>query len=124
MMIYVLDDELFLCRALARQITALDCEARAAQDLGQLLAFGGKPDLLLVDFNLGGMDAIGCAPAIEKAWPGTPRVLITASYLTPEQSQKIRELGFSRVLKKPWTIDELRGLLGHYGHPGRAERPT
>lgn len=114
MRVYVLDDDEVLCQALLRQIRSLGAAPKCANTLEQVLTFEDRPDLMIVDFNLSGTDAIACGAPLERTWPGVPRVVLTAAQLTVEQQEALSHVGFHKVMQKPWLLQQIRDLLEDY----------
>lgn len=76
-------------------------EAETGED-GVTLAMQHKPDLILMDFQLPGIDGIEAFRRIRNAFPTVhiPIVAVTASAM-PEEAKKMKEAGFDGFLTKP-----------------------
>jgi PAS domain S-box-containing protein len=84
-------------------LTVADCGAR-----GIALARGERPDLLLVDMQLGDMSGLELAEALDRD-PGTaaiPRVALSADAM-PERVQAAQQRGFAPYLTKPLDVAAL-----------------
>lgn len=74
---------------------------------GVTLAAEHKPDLILMDYQLPGIDGIEAFRRIRNA-PGTahiPIVAVTASAM-PEEARKMKEAGFDGFLTKPIYVKQ------------------
>ena len=81
-------------------------EAEMGED-GVTLAMQHKPDLILMDYQLPGIDGIEAFRRIRNA-SGTahiPIVAVTASAM-PEEARKMKEAGFDGFLTKPINVKE------------------
>ena len=79
-------------------------EAEMGED-GVTLATQHKPDLILMDYQLPGIDGIEAFRRIRNA-PATahiPIVAVTASAM-PEEAKKMKEAGFDGFLTKPINV--------------------
>jgi len=99
------------------QVTGFDTrEARSAEE-GLALAQERRPDLVLMDIQLPGMNgiqALACLRADERT-RDVPVVAVTASVMIQDQSQ-ITEAGFDGFISKPINVKEflatVKRLLG------------
>jgi two-component system cell cycle response regulator DivK len=81
-------------------------EAETGED-GVALAIEHKPDLILMDYQLPGIDGIEAFRRIRNA-PATahiPIVAVTASAM-PEEAKKMKEAGFDGFQTKPINVKE------------------
>ncbi|MDH5738406.1 MAG: response regulator [Gammaproteobacteria bacterium] len=77
-----------------------------------------KPDLVILDILMKGMDGLSALAAIRKEDPGAKVIMVTA--LGQEEKQKeARKLGASGYIRKPFKqkeiIDEIERVLGGDG---------
>ena len=75
-------------------------------EIGLTLYAKYKPDILLLDINLGGMSGIELASIIRKT-DSTSRILISTAYTNKEFMIQAVELGLTRYLVKPMTNEDL-----------------
>jgi CheY-like chemotaxis protein len=115
MTIFILDDDPILSRALSKQLASWGHAVVGALSLEELSKASQIPQLMIVDFNLGGTTALVIAPKLEARWPGVPRVLLTATWLSDAEEAGIRAAGFREIMRKPWLKDDLLQLLARYG---------
>ena len=81
-------------------------EAEMGED-GVTLAMQHKPDLILMDYQLPGIDGIEAFRRIRNASATAhiPIVAVTASAM-PEEEKKMKEAGFDGFLTKPINVKE------------------
>ncbi len=81
-------------------------EAVTGED-GVTLAAEHKPDLILMDYKLPGIDGIEAFRRIRNAsvMANIPIVAVTASAM-PEEARKMKEAGFDGFLTKPIKVKE------------------
>jgi DNA-binding NarL/FixJ family response regulator len=80
--VLVADDHPLLLQALRRTLEASDGievvgEAGSGEELLALVA-RRKPDLVLMDLRMPGLDGLDCITEIKRAWPGVKTVVISA----------------------------------------------
>jgi DNA-binding NtrC family response regulator len=69
-----------------------------------------KPDCLLMDIKMPGIDGVEALQLIKTTFPDLPVVLMSA-FATPEQEEKAKEQGAYSVLTKPINIQVLLSFL-------------
>lgn len=110
--ILVIDDDASLREALRAFFQQAGFEVHPAHDgPSGLAAFNAEHfDLICVDFRMPGMTGLEVAAAVRRVAPVIPIILITGDPygLEPEALAGAR---ISRVLVKPFTLDELRSCL-------------
>ncbi|OQP62244.1 response regulator [Niastella populi] len=114
--IFVIDDdedEIQLISAALNKLKA-DCKCTWAksgeQALEQLQYL--KPDVIFVDYNMGGMNGIECLQAIRKL-PGCSHVpvILHSSLMTDQICSKALRLGANQCLQKTNSFDKLMMIL-------------
>lgn len=65
-----------------------------------------RADLVLLDWRLPGADGLAVAAELRRARPLLPVILMTA-HGTPELIEQAAAIGVSRVLLKPFDLDEI-----------------
>ena len=79
---------------------------------GLELARHGRPDVVLCDIGLPGLDGFGVAAALRRAPPDPmPYLVALTGYGRQEDVTRARQAGFDRHFTKPIDLDELRRLL-------------
>jgi CheY-like chemotaxis protein len=85
--------------------------------VGMELAEQAKPDLVLLDLNLPGMNGMqAVARLIRILKPGTPVVALSADS-DSEMRERAKRAGFTAFLNKPLNIDEFFDLLNTFLSP-------
>lgn len=72
-----------------------------------------KPDLVLMDINLPRMDGVTAAKMI-RSDPAMKSIPIMAVSARSPDEYNGKEAGFSRCLKKPITVEQLRAAINDY----------
>ena len=96
------------------------CEAGTAED-GLRIARERRPDLVLMDIQLPGMDGIEALRALraEPATAALPVVAITASVMQQDRSEIMRA-GFDGFIEKPISVRALPQQVEDFLKLGRA----
>ena len=83
--------------------------------LGIELATTHKPDLILLDINLPGMDGFEILEVLQKQdeTKDIPVLAITANAM-PKDVERGKKAGFKEYITKPVNVVEFLGLLDHY----------
>ena len=125
----LVDDDPDLLRLLAIRlkangyhVTAVDSGQRALASIA-----ASRPDLVLSDLRMEGMDGMALFREIQAAHQGLPVIILTAHGTIPDAVQAVRD-GIFGYLTKPYDAEELllqieRALTLHAGTGGRLERP-
>lgn len=117
--VLVVDDDAAVRRALARMLRAAGCAAEEEPD-GEAalrrLAVDDAFDLLIVDDAMPGLRGPEVIRTVRQRWPGVPAVLCSgaggAEGLPPGVA----------LLPKPFTVDDLHGLLRRLDYPSPQAR--
>ena len=90
-----------------------DIEILEASDLDGALAAArrGKPDLILLDFVMPGMDGAKGIRRARQEMPGTPIVVLSGNISQEETAEALRS-GATSVISKELSGDALRDALG------------
>ena len=97
---------------MAQLLDALDCDARLGSSTAEALALTADwvPDLVLVDYRLGGEDSgLQAISALREQMPGLPAYLVTGD-VNAAQFEAADRSGVE-ILNKPLALDDLQGLL-------------
>lgn len=98
-----------VCRALqldGHSVTTADDGADAAAKL----TAGGPFDVIVSDIEMPGLDGITLARSVLASNPGLKIVLISAHADVLDKARNLPS-GSVRLLAKPFTIDEMRGIV-------------
>jgi PAS domain S-box-containing protein len=121
--VLVVDDNHDAADTLADLVRMLGHEARVAYDGPEALrvAREQKPDLVLCDIGLPGMDGYEVARELRRLSPGPLRVVAVSGYAQPEDVARARAVGFDDHLSKPPSPEVLLEVVA--ASP-RRERPA
>jgi two-component system nitrogen regulation response regulator GlnG len=111
--VLIIDDEEAVCwalqRALAREGHSADVAASAEQGLA--LADGRRPDAVVLDVRLPGMDGLTALGQFRERFPGVPVVVVTAFGDLPTAVRAV-EGGAFEYLTKPFDLQQALDVLG------------
>lgn len=117
--ILVVDDNHDVAESLALLLEIDGHYVRIAHDAedAQTLAQTERPDVIVMDIGLPGMDGYSVARALRQN-QGLEKTLLIAltGYGRPEDKEKSRAAGFDKHLVKPTDIGTLRKLLAKHTH--------
>lgn len=110
--ILVVDDERGIRDAFVELFdgTPLDCETAGNAEEALQKVKHGKPDVVLLDIQLPGMDGLEALRQIKKIHP-TAVVIIITGHGTVERSKKAMDLGAYEYVMKPFQMKELYRLI-------------
>ena len=69
-----------------------------------------RPDVLVLDLSMPGMDGLEALPLLREAAPGTA-VIVFSGFASDRMSEPALALGAARYLEKGEPIDALRGVV-------------
>jgi CheY-like chemotaxis protein len=90
--------------------------ANSGEDALHLLRAGIRPDLILSDINMPGMDGLYLLGEIKKRFPTLPVMMVTA-YDDDERKRRASDLGACEFLGKPVDFGHLRAQLRQLAAP-------
>ena len=118
--VFVVDDDEVVRLNIAKKLSRLNCTARTFESGEALMEFlkdhGDEPDVILVDYKMGGMNGVETLQAVRRVL-STPAVIFTA-YEGLVDLQAVKQLGRCKVLLK--TID--LSVLGFIVNEALVER--
>jgi CheY-like chemotaxis protein len=123
--VLVVDDEPDMLVNVARILRRgrYECVTAASGEEAMTLFEQRRPDLILTDLRMPGMDGLGLLRAVRKHVPPTPVVICTA-YTSEATSQEALAAGASAFLAKPFTgaqlLESVRTALDHGGRAAPA----
>jgi CheY-like chemotaxis protein len=110
--ILVIDDDDAVRRSIVATVEALGHRViEASNGPDGLAALDQKPDLLLVDFAMPGMNGAEVAEAVRRSRPELPIIFVTGYADTAAITQASG--GTSLVLRKPFEMEELEASLNN-----------
>jgi two-component system response regulator GlrR len=117
----LVDDDPDLLRLLAIRLKANGYDVTAVDSGQRALAAiaASRPDLVLTDLRMEGMDGMGLFTEIQASYPGLPVIILTAHGTIPEAVAAVKD-GIFGYLTKPYDAEELlmhidRALVLHRG---------
>jgi len=110
--VMVVDDEAMVRKSLAQAIERSGAAVITAADGEEALAKFRemRNPLVFADVRMPGMSGVALLRSVKSLAPDTAVVLITG-FATQELAAEAAREGASRVLCKPFTLDEIRGIL-------------
>jgi two-component system response regulator GlrR len=104
----VVDDDADLLRLLAIRLKANNYEVNAVESGQKALASiaANRPDLVLTDLRMDGMDGMALFQEIQASYPGLPVIILTAHGTIPDAVDATRR-GVFGYLTKPYDAGEL-----------------
>ena len=111
--VLVVDDEPLIRWSIAETLGAAGHQVTEAQDAAsalKALADVRAPDLVLLDFRLPDSNDLGLLASIRQAAPAATVIMMTA-FGTPDVTAGALKLGASRVLNKPFNMQDLEGIV-------------
>ncbi len=92
---------------------------RSAADglAGLELALAARPDVMLVDIGLPGLDGYGVAERVRQAYGGGPYLIALTGYGQPSDRARALESGFDEHLTKPVDMTLLEKVLNGVNRP-------
>jgi response regulator RpfG family c-di-GMP phosphodiesterase len=110
--ILIVDDEASL-RSTMRRCLKGTHEVLDAGSMGDGMALlaTSEVDAVLTDFTMPGGDGVEFARAVHATWPGARVLLVTAVLDNPKVNSALVEHVFDGILRKPWTLAELRASV-------------
>jgi two-component system chemotaxis response regulator CheY len=114
-LVWIVDDDEEMARAVTLMLKLLDCEARYfihPRPAAQALIAGGKPDMLTLDINMPEVSGLDMLEFVRrrKEWKSIPIIMLSseAADVTVDQAM---HLGADGYVMKPVTIDELEKVM-------------
>lgn len=112
--ILLVDDNRDAANALAMALESISANVRVAYDGAQALEVlaAWKPEVVLLDIGMPGMNGYEVAKAIRNLYPVAPPTLVALTgWGQEEDRQRARQAGFDHHLVKPADLAALRQLL-------------
>ncbi len=108
----LVDDDPDLLRLLAIRLKANGYGVTAVESGQKALASiaATRPDLVLTDLRMAGLDGMGLFQEIQASYPGLPVIILTAHGSIPEAVAAVKR-GVFGYLTKPYDADELLGQI-------------
>jgi len=110
--VLLVDDEKEFVESLSERLELRNLEAEIAYDGEQALAAvkEGKPDFMVLDLRMPGIDGIEVLRRVKKTNPDVQVVILTG-HGTDKEEKMAKKLGAFAYLQKPVDVDQLVGTL-------------
>lgn len=110
--ILVIDDEARICESCCRILSKSGWEVESALSGYEALRLleTGPFDVVVTDLKMSAMGGMEVLRRVKEAYPETMVIVITG-YATVSSAVEVMKLGASDYLPKPFTPDELRGVV-------------
>src|SRR4051794_31217721 len=110
----LVDDSIDTARSMARLLSLLGHDVRAVHDGRAAIeaARTHRPDVILLDIGLPGMDGYEVARALRGKGFDETIIIAVSGYGDGAARARSRESGFDHHLIKPVDLDSLAGLIG------------
>jgi DNA-binding NtrC family response regulator len=121
--ILLIEDETILAKNMGLYLEHHDCEVRHAEtaEEGIALLDRFKPDAVVLDFNLPGMDGLDALRHLQEKSPTLPVVMITG-HGNVEMAVEAMKLGAVEFLTKPVSLAKLKLVLDRTLESARRDR--
>ncbi|MGP0590913.1 response regulator [Nitrospira sp. T9] len=111
--VFVVDDDEVIRSNIAKKLSRLHCTVRVFDSGEALMEFlrdnRDEPDVILVDYKMGGMNGVETVRAVRKV-SSTPTVIFTA-YEGLVDLQAVKQLGRCEVLLKTIDLNVLGSIV-------------
>ncbi len=120
--VVIVDDDASFVNALARMVSERRPDARVLTALdgfaGGMLVAAERPDLLLLDVHMNGMDGVEvCRRIRANVELASVQIVILSGHLTPESESELRRLGVLNCFHKPVPPQRIHALLHEHLPP-------
>jgi PAS domain S-box-containing protein len=123
--ILFLDDEEYICNIVNEILTNIGQEVvtvhkgeEAIREFKKSIESKTKFDVIILDLTIkGGLGGVETFEELKKLDPGI-KAILTTGYADEETIRKFKKLGFSKVLQKPFTFDQLIQVIHEHLEEG------
>ena len=124
--ILIIEDDDAIVRVLRRSLSleGFDVESAGDGETGLALALENRPDLVILDLMLPGMDGLEVCRRLRTSTAGnTPILMLTARDTVPDRIQGL-DAGADDYIVKPFDLDELAARIRALLRRTQSERAT
>jgi len=113
--VFIVDDEEPVRSGLARLLRAIGMTSRTFESAEAFLESGAADETgcLLVDIRMPGMSGLDLIEELERRRTALPAILMTG-HADPSTMQRLKTLRTLGCLEKPFSVDQLKALLGRW----------
>jgi DNA-binding NtrC family response regulator len=110
----VIDDEQSICQNCLRILSKIECEVEyALNGYDALRMVEEEPfDVIITDLKMSSLGGMKVLSRVKAAYPDTMVIVITG-YASVSSAVEVMKMGAFDYLPKPFTPDELRGVVSH-----------
>ena len=110
--VLIVDDDPLISQTIRHLLKLMDLESRVASQWAEAMDAleRDKPDLVLLDMRMPNVDGPTLLEFIRENGYDVPVVVVSAS-LGEVDLDHLRELGVKRFVPKPFSIEQLRGII-------------
>jgi CheY-like chemotaxis protein len=110
--VLIVDDDPLISQSIRHLLKLMDLESRVASQWAEAMDAleREKPDLVLLDMRMPNVDGPTLLEFIRESGYDVPVVVVSAS-LGEVDLDRLRELGVKRFVPKPFSIEQLRGII-------------
>lgn len=118
--ILLVDDSAEVRLALRRLLERKGYEIHEAQDGYEAsdLCRARRPDAIISDFDMPGMNGLAFLQHVRVMWPEIPRLLLTGRADVEVAARALNEGAVDRLILKPWDCVDLVGIVDLLIHTG------
>lgn len=111
--VFLVDDEEPVRNGLARLLRAIGMPSQTFESAEAFLEHyaGNEPGCLMVDIRMPGMSGLDLIEELERRQIALPSIVMTG-HADPTTMQRLKTLRTLGCLEKPFSIVQLKGLLG------------
>ena len=111
--VLLVEDDRSICRLVELELGHRKFAVRCAHDgpSGLEEAEGFRPDVVILDIMLPGLDGVGVLKSLRRGGSRVPVIMLTARDATPDKVHSLG-LGADDYLTKPFDVEELIARLG------------
>ena len=91
-------------------------ESAATGPDGITVALSSRPQVVLIDLGLPGLDGYEVARQVRAALGESVRLIALTGYAQEEDRRRTRDAGFDAHLPKPVELEELNGVMNGEAH--------
>jgi len=124
--ILIIEDDLRVARALKIRFESKGYETAIASDaiLGANLALQARPDLIILDLGLPGIDGFDLLEHLGPMYVFLVPVIVVSGRELHRNKERALNAGAVEYLQKPWNDDELLEMIARYASdPSSSQMP-
>ncbi len=127
----VADEDEDVCRDIVNKMKGTGVEVSVAANVGKAVTMirsakeEGKPyDLIMLDWEMEGLDGLGMTQQIREKYPEKMPILLFTTYDWRETEREAMQIGVEHFLQKPFFMSSFRGAILGLMDTGKKKKPT